>query len=96
MGDPLIISIDAVAGVLYVKRVRAHIVDAREADSDSGLVLNMNESGETVGLQLQGALSIDTVWWRGHPDRAQLPEDLFSGVERWLTDHSRPIRQKTA
>ena len=85
--DDINIRVDSSAAVLYAKRLGARIVASHEAPSDSGLILNTDERGAVVGLQLLDALTVDSEWWRTHPDRRAVPEDLFCTVDRWLLSH---------
>ena len=81
---------DPTADVLYVKRARARIATSREVAGDPSVVLNLNRTGEIVGLQLIEAHDVSPGYWARH--RGAMPRSLHAFVDRWLDDNLRPAR----
>lgn len=74
---------DQTNDVLYVK-LGHRIKISRELEHDAATILNMDESGQVVGLQVIEASGLSPEAWAEHPDRAEIPEDLHDAVAFWI------------
>jgi uncharacterized protein YuzE len=78
---------DELSDVLYAKVEGASIRTSREAPNDGDLILNLDENGRVIGVQVLGALSLTAHAWLEHPDRRMLPVEVSAAVEQWLAAH---------
>jgi len=54
------------------------------AQYDGHLLLELDESGQVVGIELLNASVLKHSYWKTHPDRNSLPLELIQGVDHWM------------
>ncbi len=86
---------DGGSDVLYVKRAGATIRVSREAAHDGYVIVNLDATGAIVGVQLLAASEMPVAFWRNHPDRSALPDDIARTIDAWV-DARPPRAQDTA
>lgn len=79
------LSLDQATDVLYARIPDAGIARSREAPSDGFVILNEDESGAVVGVQILYASEFAEHWGE-HPDRHLLPVELIEALDRWVED----------
>jgi hypothetical protein len=78
------VTLDDLGDVLYATRGDP-VATAKEAPTDSYLILSLDTQGRVVGVQLLAAHEMPPEFWLRHPDRAALPADLLSAIDEWMT-----------
>jgi hypothetical protein len=83
VSEGLALSLDEEADVLYVRKADCRLRSSKEAPSDSFLILNTDESGAVVGLQILFASELKQHWPQ-HPDRHLVPRELALALDNWI------------
>lgn len=81
------VSFDPAGDVLYVRAPGARLRNSTEAPSDSYLILNYDDTGAVVGLQVLAASELGGCW-STHPDRRLVPDSLALAIDHWLQAHA--------
>lgn len=77
--------LDTAADVLYVKLEGVRIATSREAPSDDYLILNEDNEGRVVGVQVMFASEFADSWC-AHPDKEMLPAELLLALDNWTSE----------
>jgi len=75
---------DPSGDVLYVKVAGARIRAGRPVEGDDFVILNVDQDGVVVGLQLIDAREMSAVRWREYFATPEIPEEIFAAVDAWL------------
>lgn len=70
-----------VVSVFYVGS-RADFV--RHAPADKHILVELDSTGDVVGIELLGASTLVQARWPEHPDRARMPAEILNELDRWL------------
>ncbi len=85
MNEAHIINYDIANDVLYVKLPGGKIVRSTTADGDDFVILNFDEHGEVVGLQLLEISDMGINRWRDCFGEADgIGEELHGAVSKWI------------
>lgn len=79
---------EPVGDVLYALRSGVHVAKSRTAPEDDYLILNMDTVGNIVGVQLICAATMPVSFWKDHPDREIVPQDLLTALDTWIGSHN--------
>lgn len=78
------ITYDYATDVLYVRRQGARTALSRHGREDDLLWLHLDADGAVIALTIEGIYTLGFDGWREHPDRADIPVDLYGTVLGWL------------
>ncbi len=87
-GDQVTVNWDPLGDVLHVHVAGRSIRASKMAPHDGDMILDLDSDQQIVGLSILGASDGSSEWWRTHPDAADVPEDLRTAVEQWLSDRA--------
>lgn len=80
---------DVVGDVLYVKIDGEVLSDSRALPDDDFVIINYNEQGTAVGLQLLDVKTLDRQVWERYYKR-DVPKNLYKMVHAWLPEPEHP------
>jgi hypothetical protein len=60
---------------------------SRSAEHDPCLIINLGANAEVVGAQVLDVMGLPVDVWQVHPDRDELPSDMFDAIWNWLKGH---------
>jgi uncharacterized protein YuzE len=76
------LTFDCAADVLYVRKLGAELISS-STYSDDCVVLNLDGAGQVTGLVLVYVSEL-VDGWSSHQDRAHIPNELLTVVDRWF------------
>jgi hypothetical protein len=87
LSTKVLIDFDGLTDVVSVYLADTMAAHFGPAPTDHHMLVERDEGGRVVGVEVLGASALVPSFWNRHPDRHILPSEILDELDRWLKHH---------